>query len=28
VIPEAGHTSTLEQPEKVTQALRAWLEEG
>lgn len=28
VIPEAGHTSTLEQPEKVTQALRLWLEEG
>jgi pimeloyl-ACP methyl ester carboxylesterase len=28
VIPEAGHTSTLEQPEKATQALRAWLEEG
>jgi pimeloyl-ACP methyl ester carboxylesterase len=28
VIPEAGHTSTLEQPERVTQAMRLWLEEG
>ncbi|WP_445503981.1 alpha/beta fold hydrolase [Microvirga sp. G4-2] len=28
VIPEAGHLSTLEQPEHVTHALRLWLEEG
>jgi pimeloyl-ACP methyl ester carboxylesterase len=28
VILEAGHTSTLEQAERVTQALRMWLEEG
>lgn len=28
VIPRAGHTSTLEQPERVNQALRMWLEEG
>jgi pimeloyl-ACP methyl ester carboxylesterase len=25
VIPEAGHMSTLEQPERVTQALQLWL---
>jgi pimeloyl-ACP methyl ester carboxylesterase len=28
VIPESGHSSTLEQPERVSQALRLWLEEG
>ncbi len=28
VIPEAGHTSTLEQSERVTQAMHLWLEEG
>lgn len=28
VIPESGHSSTLEQPERVTHALRLWLEEG
>lgn len=28
VIPDSGHTSTLEQPERVTQALRLWLQEG
>jgi pimeloyl-ACP methyl ester carboxylesterase len=27
-IPESGHSSTLEQPERVSQALRLWLEEG
>lgn len=26
VVPEAGHLSTLEQPERVAQALRLWLE--
>lgn len=26
IVPEAGHLSTLEQPERVTQALRMWLE--
>jgi pimeloyl-ACP methyl ester carboxylesterase len=26
VVPESGHLSTLEQPERVTQALRLWLE--
>jgi pimeloyl-ACP methyl ester carboxylesterase len=25
VVPEAGHMSTLEQPERVTQALQLWL---
>jgi len=28
VIPESGHSSTLEQPERVTHTLRLWLEEG
>ncbi|MCG7394193.1 alpha/beta hydrolase [Microvirga sp. ACRRW] len=28
VIPDSGHSSTLEQPERVTHALKAWLEEG
>ncbi|MXQ12449.1 alpha/beta fold hydrolase [Microvirga makkahensis] len=28
VIPESGHLSTLEQPERVAQAMRLWLEEG
>ncbi|SCY79078.1 alpha/beta fold hydrolase [Microvirga guangxiensis] len=28
VIPESGHTSTLEQPERVAHALKLWLEEG
>jgi len=28
VIPESGHLSTLEQPERVNHALRLWLEEG
>lgn len=28
VVPEAGHLSSLEQPERVAQALRLWLEEG
>lgn len=28
VVPESGHSSTLEQPERVNQALRLWLEEG
>ncbi|MGO4386326.1 alpha/beta fold hydrolase [Microvirga sp. 2YAF29] len=28
VVPGAGHTSTLEQPERVIQAMRLWLEEG
>ena len=27
IIPESGHLSTLEQPERVTQALRLWLEQ-
>ncbi len=27
VIPDAGHLSTLEQPERVTHALRLWLEQ-
>lgn len=27
VVPEAGHLSTLEQPERVNHALRLWLEE-
>jgi pimeloyl-ACP methyl ester carboxylesterase len=26
VVPESGHLSTLEQPERVTQALRLWLD--
>jgi pimeloyl-ACP methyl ester carboxylesterase len=26
VVPESGHLSTLEQPERVNQALRLWLE--
>ena len=25
VVPESGHLSTLEQPERVTQALHLWL---
>ena len=25
VVPESGHLSTLEQPERVTQALNLWL---
>lgn len=28
LIPDAGHLSTLEQPEAVVQAMRLWLEEG
>ncbi len=28
VIPESGHSSTLEQPERVVQAMQLWLEEG
>lgn len=28
VVPESGHLSTLEQPERVAHALRLWLEEG
>ncbi len=28
VVPGAGHLSTLEQPERVAQAMRLWLEEG
>jgi len=28
VIPDSGHLSTLEQPERVSRALKAWLEEG
>ncbi|PVE23209.1 alpha/beta hydrolase [Microvirga sp. KLBC 81] len=28
VIPESGHSSTLERPERVTQAMHLWLEEG
>lgn len=28
VVPESGHLSTLEQPEKVTQALGLWLAQG
>jgi pimeloyl-ACP methyl ester carboxylesterase len=28
VVPESGHSSTLEQPERVTHALQLWLEEG
>jgi len=27
LVPEAGHLSTLEQPERVTEALRLWLEQ-
>jgi pimeloyl-ACP methyl ester carboxylesterase len=26
IVPESGHLSSLEQPERVTQALRLWLE--
>ena len=26
VVPQAGHLSTLEQPDRVTEALRLWLE--
>ena len=26
IVPESGHISSLEQPERVTQALRLWLE--
>ncbi|WP_243368919.1 alpha/beta fold hydrolase [Microvirga solisilvae] len=28
VIPDSGHSSTLEQPERVNRALQMWLEEG
>jgi pimeloyl-ACP methyl ester carboxylesterase len=28
VIPESGHSSTLERPEQVAHAMRLWLEEG
>jgi pimeloyl-ACP methyl ester carboxylesterase len=26
IVPDSGHLSTLEQPERVTEALRLWLE--
>jgi len=28
VVPDSGHLSTLEQPDRVAQAMRLWLEEG